>query len=867
MTHVLAAEGGYQLFHFRGIEWFWLVFSVATALLSIAVGFYLVRGVIAADQGTPTMKEIAGAIQEGAMAYLRRQFRTIAIIVVPLAVLVFFTSTHIVKPGGAEALSFVQSGAFRTLAFLAGATMSGLTGFIGMSLAVRGNVRTAAAAKSGSLPAALRVAFRTGGVAGMFTVGLGLVGATVIIMLAQNTSTAILIGFGFGGSLLALFMRVGGGIFTKAADVGADLVGKVEAGIPEDDPRNAATIADNVGDNVGDCAGMAADLFESYEVTLVASIILGVAAFNSIGANPVLGLIFPLVVRAIGVLASIIGVFAVRATDNDRTAMAPINRGFLTAGVLTVIGTGLVAVLYVGNHHPGHGLLANEGWRCFGAVLVGLVLAQVVSKLTEYYTSTETSPVREIAEASRTGPATTVLAGISSGLESTVFAILAIAVTLGVAIALGGGNIQFSLYLVALAGMGMLATTGVVVSEDTFGPVADNAAGIAEMSGEFGGEPERIMVSLDAVGNTTKAVTKGFAIGSAVIAAVALFASFIETIGTELNLGKTGSALFHDLATQINVADPKTFIGLLVGGSIAFMFSALAIRAVGRSAGTVVQEVRRQFREHPGIMDYTEKPEYGRVIDICTTSALRELATPALLAVLSPVIIGFGINYLALGAFLAAVILTGQLMAVFLSNSGGAWDNAKKYIEDGHEGGKGSEAHKAAVIGDTVGDPFKDTAGPALNPLIKVMNLVSLLILPVVISTRHNDAARFSIAGAALVVVAVAVAYSKRRVSSMTSDEVAVERLVPEDGVGAETPPEKIALEALDRWIYDLGDEEHELRQQLRQAKQGLEADLKASLADGGSGRQTATKAPAKRAAKKKAAASARAAQTRTKRQ
>jgi len=862
MTHVLAAEGGYQQFHLGSGEWFWLFFSAATAVLAIVVGFYLVRGVLAADQGTPTMREIAAAIQEGAMAYLRRQFRTIAIIVVPLAVLVFLTSTHVVRPDHTEALSFVQSGLFRTLAFIAGAFMSGLTGFIGMSLAVRGNVRTAAAARSGSLPGALRVAFRTGGVAGMFTVGLGLIGATIIIMLAQNTATAILIGFGFGGSLLALFMRVGGGIFTKAADVGADLVGKVEAGIPEDDPRNAATIADNVGDNVGDCAGMAADLFESYEVTLVASIILGVAAFNSIGANPALGLIFPLIARAIGVLASIVGVFAVRATDKDKSAMAPINRGFLTAGILTILGTGAVALFYVGNHHPVGGL-ANEGWRCFGAVVVGLVLAQVVSRLTEYYTSTEREPVREIADASRTGPATTILSGISSGLESTVFAIIAIAVTLGVALALGGGNIQFSFYLVALAGMGMLATTGVVVSEDTFGPVADNAAGIAEMSGEFEGEPERIMVSLDAVGNTTKAVTKGFAIGSAVIAAVALFASFIETIGTELNLGKVGSALFHDLATQINVAEPKTFIGLLVGGSIAFMFSALAIRAVGRSAGTVVQEVRRQFREHPGIMDYTEKPEYGRVIDICTTSALRELVTPALLAVLTPVVIGFGINYLALGAFLAAVILTGQLMAVFLSNSGGAWDNAKKYIEDGHLGGKGSEAHTAAVIGDTVGDPFKDTAGPALNPLIKVMNLVSLLILPAVISLRNNDGARYAIAGAALVVLAVAIAFSKRKVVSMADDEAAVEALIPDNGVGPEDPTAKVALEALDRWIYELGDEEHELRTQLRKAKHELESEVRATLASGDAGRAKAS------AAKKKSAApvaATRTAQARAKR-
>jgi K(+)-stimulated pyrophosphate-energized sodium pump len=764
MTHVLAAEGGYQAFHLGGTEWFWLVFSAATAVLALVVGLVLVRGVLAADRGTPKMIEIAEAIQEGAMAYLRRQFKTISIILIPLAIIVFATSTRVLRADHTNALSFAQSGTFRTLAFLAGCFMSGFTGFIGMSLAVRGNVRTAAAARKGSLPAALKVAFRTGGVAGMFTVGLGLLGATTIIMIFQNTASAILIGFGFGGSLLALFLRVGGGIFTKAADVGADLVGKVEQGIPEDDPRNPATIADNVGDNVGDCAGMAADLFESYEVTLVASIILGVAAFRSIGANPALGLVFPLVARAIGVLASIVGVFAVRATDKDKSAMAPINRGFLTAGVLTVIGTALVAFLYVGNDH------AHAGWKVFGAVVTGLVLAQVLSRLTEYFTSTETRPVREIAEATRTGPATTVLAGISSGLESSVYAIIAIAAALAVGIALGAGNIQFSLYLVALTGMGMLATTGVVVSEDTFGPVADNAAGIAEMSGEFDGDAERIMVSLDAVGNTTKAVTKGFAIGSAVIAAVALFASYIETIGSELNLKETGSALFRAAQTQINVADPKTFIGLLIGGSVAFMFSSLAIRAVGRTAGTVVQEVRNQFADGK-IMSGERRPDYGAVIDICTAASLRELATPALLAVLTPVIVGFGINYFALGAFLAAVILTGQLMANFLSNSGGAWDNAKKYIEDGNEGGKGSKAHEAAVIGDTVGDPFKDTAGPALNPLIKVMNLISLLILPAVISLRHNDGARFSIAGAALIVLVGAIAFSKRSGMGMTDAE------------------------------------------------------------------------------------------------
>ncbi len=838
----LAAEGGYQVFTLRGGEFFWLFFSVGSALLAIAVGFSLMKGVLAADQGTPTMIEIATAIQEGAMAYLRRQFKTIGLILVPLVVIVFVTSTAVLKPDGADALSFAQSGIFRTLAFLAGCFLSGLTGFIGMSLAVRGNVRTAAAAKSGSLPAALKVAFRTGGVAGMFTVGLGLLGATVIILIFQNTSSAILVGFGFGGSLLALFLRVGGGIFTKAADVGADLVGKVEAGIPEDDPRNPATIADNVGDNVGDCAGMAADLFESYEVTLVASIILGVAAFESIGQNPALGLIFPVVARAIGVLASIVGIYAVRAKPGDTSAMAPINRGFLTAGVLTVVGTFLVAQFYVHN------------LRVFWAVVIGLVLAQVVSRLTEYFTSTETAPVREIAESARTGPATTVLSGLSSGLESSVWAIIAIAAAIGVGVGLGEGNIQFSFYLVALTGMGMLATTGVVVSEDTFGPVADNAAGIAEMSGEFSGEPERIMVSLDAVGNTTKAVTKGFAIGSAVIAAVALFASFIETIADEIGLAE-GADVFERI--QINVADPKTFIGLLIGGSVAFLFSALAIRAVSRTAGTVVQEVRRQFADGQ-IMAGTKRPDYGPVIDICTAASLRELTTPALLAVLTPVIIGFGINYLALGAFLAAVILTGQLMANFLSNAGGAWDNAKKYIEDGHEGGKGSDAHKAAVIGDTVGDPFKDTAGPALNPLIKVMNLVSLLILPAVINLQDNDGARYAVAGAALAVLGIAIGFSKRRSGGIEAAAVAaVPAGAPATAAGPETamvghtvnpgdPPLKLAVDALDRWIVDLGDEDADLRSQLRDARGRLEsaAARRATRAERASSEPAAPRAP-----------------------
>jgi K(+)-stimulated pyrophosphate-energized sodium pump len=787
VSALIASEGGWQDFTLKGGEWLILWLSGGSAVLALLVGWYLMVKVLQQDEGTDKMKEIAAAIQVGAWAYLKRQFRTIGMILVPVGAVVFLTSVAIEKPNGESALSFVSSGLYRTISFVLGCVASGLTGYIGMTLATRGNVRTAAAARRGSMRESLQVAFRTGGVAGMFTVGLGLLGATVIIALFQNTSSAMLVGFGFGGSLLALFLRVGGGIFTKAADVGADLVGKVEAGIPEDDPRNPATIADNVGDNVGDCAGMAADLFESYEVTLVASIILGVAAFNSIGMNPALGLVFPLAARAIGVIASIAGVFAVRAKDGETNALKPINRGFLTAGIITVIGTYLLATFYIGNDKLEKTGFTNTGWRVFGAVLVGLILAQVLSRLTEYFTGTEYGPVKEIAESTETGPATVVLSGTASGLESSVYAILCIAVALGTTIWMGGGNIQFSLYLVALCGMGMLATTGVIVSEDTFGPVSDNAAGIAEMAGELHGETGKILVSLDAVGNTTKAVTKGFAIGSAVIAAVALFASYIETIAGELGLVYTkenigsftspgvkigdrleGSDIFRAVETQINVSDVKTFIGLLIGGSIAFMFSALAIRAVGRTAGVVVQEVRSQFADGK-IMAGTKQPDYGPVIDICTAASLRELTTPALLAVLTPVIVGFGIGYAALGAFLAGVILTGQLMANYLSNSGGAWDNAKKYIEDGHHGGKGSDAHKAAVIGDTVGDPFKDTAGPALNPLIKVMNLVALLILPAIINLKDNGTARLSIAGVSLVILVIAIMFSRRKTTSMVA--------------------------------------------------------------------------------------------------
>jgi K(+)-stimulated pyrophosphate-energized sodium pump len=777
---ILAAEGGYQQFTLGGGEKLVLLLSGISAVVAILVGLYLQKEVLAMGTGTPKMQAIAKQIHDGAIAYLRRQFKTIALIVVPLAVVVFATSSAIKRPDGTVALGFVTAGLARTVAFLLGCLASGATGYIGMSLATKGNVRTAAAAleKDRPMPKALDAAFKTGGVAGMFTVGLGLLGATLIIWVFQNSSSVILVGFGFGGSLLALFLRVGGGIFTKAADVGADLVGKVEAGIPEDDPRNPATIADNVGDNVGDCAGMAADLFESYEVTLVASIILGVAAFKAVYPDDpkkwALGLIFPLAARAVGVVASIAGLFAVKAKDHETDALKPINRGFLVAGLLTVVGVGALAFGYVGNKQGTRLVdgdttktLSNIGLRCWLAVVVGLVLAQVVSRLTEYYTATHHKPVKDIATSARTGPATVVLSGTASGLESSVYAVLSIALAIGTALTLGGGNLQVSFYLVALCGMGMLATTGVIVAEDTFGPVSDNAAGIAELSGEFHGDAERIMVSLDAVGNTTKAVTKGFAIGSAVIGAVAIFASFIEGAvkGGAGALSKLSSVDLQAVIEKaekaprgvfdllpINVADPKVFIGLLIGGAVPFLFSSLAIRAVSRTAGVVVEEVRKQFADGK-IMAGTKEPDSSAVIDICTTASLRELTTPALLAVLTPIVVGFGLGFAPLGAFSAAVILTGQLMANYLSNAGGAWDNAKKYIEDGHEGGKGSEAHKAAVIGDTVGDPFKDTAGPALNPLIKVMNLVSLLVLPAIITTQDKTGTRLAIAGAALLVL------------------------------------------------------------------------------------------------------------------
>jgi K(+)-stimulated pyrophosphate-energized sodium pump len=766
------ADGGYQNLALTSSDKTWLFVILAVGLIGIVAGLILASGVLKADKGSAKMQEIATAIQEGAEAFLARQFKTIAIIIVPLAVLIFFTATKVVGPNGVVEMSFATNGMWRVVCFLVGALFSGTVGLIGMSTAVRGNVRTAAAAAvPGERRAAnaFNVAFRTGAVTGLLCVGLGLVGTSGIFLIFQNSATSVLVGFAFGASLLALFMRVGGGIFTKAADVGADLVGKVEAGIPEDDPRNAATIADNVGDNVGDCAGMAADLFESYVITMIAALILGFAAFHRVTY-----VLFPLMIAAAGVLASIVGVYAVRSRKSDKNALSAINRGFWLSSALTIVASFFIGKFFVHNI------------KVFYAVLAGVALSLVASLITEHFTSTERKPVREIAESARTGPATTVLSGLSIGLESSVWAILAVVAAIGAAIIIGDQNIVQTLFYVSLIGIGLLSTAGMVVSEDSFGPVSDNSAGVAEMAGEFEGETQKILVSLDAVGNTTKAITKGVAIGSAVIASVALFASFIETAGNQLGIkagyfqGKFYSAAANAFRQiQINVVEPKIFIGLLIGGSVAFLFSSLAIRAVGRTAGTVVQEVRRQFREHPGIMDYTEKPEYGRVIAICTTASQRELATPALLAILTPVIVGFGLGYYALGAYLAAAILTGQLMANFLSNAGGAWDNAKKYIEDGHEGGKGSEAYKAAVIGDTVGDPFKDTAGPALNPLIKVMNLVSLLVLPAIITQQHHNAVRYSIAGAGIVVLGAAIVFSKRATGSMDDAPVAPAVAVP----------------------------------------------------------------------------------------
>ncbi|USQ79619.1 sodium-translocating pyrophosphatase [Ornithinimicrobium faecis] len=713
------------------------------ALAALVMGFKFRQEVLATDPGTPSMQEIGKAVQEGAQAYLQRQFKTLGIFVV-IAFLLLFA-----LPADDTA---VRIG--RSVFFILGAGFSAGIGYLGMNLATAANMRVAEAARNLDRDKGMQIAFRTGGTVGMATVGLGLLGAALVVLFYQGNAPQVLEGFGFGAALLAMFMRVGGGIFTKAADVGADLVGKVEAGIPEDDPRNAATIADNVGDNVGDCAGMAADLFESYAVTLVAALILGSAALGSEG------LTFPLIIPAIGALTAIAGVYLTKGRAGE-SALVTINRGFYISALVAAGVCAIAAFVFL----PGEvdGLDLDPSVRVAAAVIIGIVLAAFILWLTGYFTGTESKPTKNVAKTSLTGPATVVLSGIGVGFESAVYTAATIAGAVFVLFTLGGGSLIFALFLVAMAGCGLLTTVGMIVAMDTFGPVSDNAQGIAEMSGDVDGEGAQILTELDAVGNTTKAVTKGIAIATAVLAATALFGSYFNAITNAVDSVED----INDMMNSLIVFDPRALVGIILGGSVVFMFSGLAIDAVTRAAGAIVFEVRRQFREKPGIMNFTEKPDYARVVDICTRDSLRELATPGLLAILAPIAVGFGLGVSALAGYLAGAIGTGVLMAVFLANSGGAWDNAKKIVEDGHHGGKGSPAHEATVIGDTVGDPFKDTAGPAINPLIKVMNLVALLIAPAVVGLTYGDSAndivRWLIALAALAAIVGSIWFSKRR--------------------------------------------------------------------------------------------------------
>lgn len=701
---------------------------LGVAILGLLYAVYLTRQILGEDQGNEKMQAISRAIREGAVAYLSRQLRTIIVFIAILTVALFASAalvTHLpeyVTEAGFDSLAIALG---RGGAFLMGSLFSLAVGQIGMRMAVLGNVRVAAAART-SFGSALRIGYRTGTITGMLTDGLGLLGGTLIFMVFGQASPEVLLGFGFGGTLIALFMRVGGGIYTKAADVGADLVGKVEKDLPEDDPRNAAVIADLVGDNVGDCAGMAADIFESYEVTIVSAMILGISLATAGPTFEFKWILYPLLVRAIGVISSIISTYSVKASSETENAFRAIDRGFRLAAAISVVGFVALALVYVGD------------WRVAAATATGIVLAVITNTLTEYFTATDKSPVQEIARSTSGGPATTILSGLFVGMESSVYALMAVAAAILVSVLLfAGESFTMILYGVALCGIGQLTLTGNNISMDAFGPIADNANGIGEMAGL---EPKarQIMADLDAVGNTTKAVTKGIAIASAVIAAVSLFGSFGDTIiQTLTSLGKTVPKEFI-----INVANPQVFVGLLIGGSLPFLFSSMTIRAVGRSANLIVNEVRRQFRI-PGIMEGTVQPDYGKAVGICTEAAQRELLSVGALAVVAPLVVGFLLHHEALGGFLAGVILTGQLMAVFMANAGGAWDNAKKTIEDEKRDlvantGKGSERHKASVVGDTVGDPLKDTSGPALNPMIKVINLVSVLIVPLVVQLEEQ---------------------------------------------------------------------------------------------------------------------------------
>ncbi|MGN9774678.1 sodium-translocating pyrophosphatase [Micromonospora sp. H33] len=778
MSDTLAADsGGISL---TGDNVTYVVLAAVIAAVALVFAATLTRTVLAAGKGTTNMQEISGAVQEGASAYLLRQFRTLAIFVVVAVVLLFLLPVH--DTDGSETAVKIGRSAF----FVVGALFSAFIGGAGMWLATRANLRVAAAAREreGGREAAMKIAFRTGGVVGFLTVGLGLLGAAMVVLFFKGDAPTVLEGFGFGAALLAMFMRVGGGIFTKAADVGADLVGKVEQGIPEDDPRNAATIADNVGDNVGDCAGMAADLFESYAVTLVAALILGRAAFGE------QGLVFPLIISTIGVLVAIIGVFITRLRASDRSGLTAINRAFYISALLSAVLVAAATWAYLpATFAELEGGLTdvdeNPRVVAIGAVVIGIVLAAAIQALTGYFTETNRRPVQDIGKSSQTGPATVILAGISVGLESAVYSALLIGAGVFGAFLLGGSSITLSLFAVALAGTGLLTTVGVIVAMDTFGPISDNAQGVAEMSGDIDEHGARTLTELDAVGNTTKAITKGIAIATAVLAATALFGSYTDTLRSAYSDAGVAD-VGNEILNSLNVANPRNLVGLIIGAAVVFLFSGLAINAVSRSAGAVVMEVRRQFRELPGIMDRTQRPEYGKVVDICTRDAQRELMTPGLLAILAPIAVGFGLGPGALASYLAGAIGAGTLMAVFLANSGGAWDNAKKMVEDGAYGGKGSQAHAATVIGDTVGDPFKDTAGPAINPLIKVMNLVSLLIAPAVVAwsvgDERNTGLRITIAVVATLIVVAAVVFSKRKGVAMSDSDT---------GTGAGSPDQR----------------------------------------------------------------------------
>ena len=730
----------------------WIVLLIS--LLGLAYAYFLRTQVMKIDKGTEKMQEVWNAIRTGANSYLGRQLKTIVPLIAVFTVVLFF-SVYVVQPSEQAVERFsayshdtvrLIIGLWRAIAFIMGSIFSLLVGQFGMRMAVQGNIRVASAARR-SFGEALKIAYRSGTITGMLTDGLGLFGGTVIFIILGKAAPDALLGFGFGGTLLALFMRVGGGIYTKAADVGADLVGKVEAGIPEDDPRNAAVIADLVGDNVGDCAGMAADIFESYEVTMVSGLILGLALVHLTGELK--WIVFPIIVRGIGVLASIIGTYLVRGGKDaaDMNAMKSINKGFYTSAAICVVSFAFLAHFYM-----------NE-WRAFLSVGVGILLAIVIDEVTKYYTSTKYKPVRTIAGASKTGSATLILRGLSVGYEVAVWQVLIIVATILAAIVIYAGQETIHvLYGVAMTGIGMLTLTGNNVAMDSFGPISDNANGIGEMA-DLDEKSRDVMDHLDAVGNTTKAITKGVAIGSAVIAAVSLFGSFITDVSAvQAQKGVAESGQFLNIG--IRISEPVVFIGALIGAAIPWLFSSLIITAVTRAASQVVNIVRKQFKI-PGMLEGTVTPDYAEAVGVCTLSAQKELIPLALIAIVAPIAVGIFLGVEALGGALGGVILSGQLLAVFMSTAGGSWDNAKKYIESGELGGKGSENHKAAVVGDTVGDPLKDTAGPALNPMIKVVNLVSLLAAPVLVQYQRTNIGMMLIGVLCTLLIIGAILYSK----------------------------------------------------------------------------------------------------------